>query len=798
MISRAMAAMLFLSAAVLAAPPAKEIFIVEKGQPRAAILMPRVVGKATVLAANEMHDYLLKITGADVPVLWYASDAMPAYRKTVKIILQPKIDPTREASADGSEDVFTIEESADRLVITGASDVAVLYGVYHYLNGLGVRWFMPGEIGENVPKLESIKLTPGRKTTFTPAFRTRELDYSGESTWHFAADRQETQVRDYALWLMRNKMQFARFIGRWPFDFNQSREKKNHNVSRILRTVDIAKEPERFALVTKDGETKRRVPREGTQICFTNAANIQATVDAAVQYFTDDPRMLTYPTSLEDHGGICECAECIKANGGVFPPDDPNRVVWAFQNAVAKGLRERMPQKRIAFFACYGGMTEPPDGVTAAPGIVAATCHVQSNSADITDPADPWNRVYYGQVRKIKGTGAEMACYDYTMFQGCPQPLSILNSVKTYRDLGYVWYHTESMGRDEQRNIVAWVQAQMVCDPAASPDDLLKTFCAEYYGAAGEDVLATVRSIDASIRKLPKLILGSLGVTQSIMTDEVTAAGRARLDAAAGKVGGREAQRLVRFRDTFEMFARQGTACRASYSAMNNRSPEAVAAAVKEWEGFAAFWKERDLDATCSPRILKTDLYFLDNKVRKIAPEVKAAASKDLVGADEAGRMKELFARDKPPAGLANLFWLPEVWKFRIDPARTAVQQGWTKPEFDDAAWAGISTWNFYERQGFDWYDGAFCYRVRFKAPDFPKGKPVCLRIGAIDDEGAVYVNGVLVHTRWHLNPLDWMTSFEIDVTAQLRPGAENVVAVVGNDEYGVGGIWKPCALYTR
>lgn len=798
MISRATLAVLCLSAAALSAPAPKETFLVEKGQPRAAIFMPRVIGKATTLAANELHDYLLKITGADVPVLWYAADTMPAYRKTVKILLLPKIDPAREASADGSEDVFTIEESADSLVITGASDVAVLYGVHHYLNGLGVRWFMPGELGENVPRLDTIKLTPGRKTTFTPAFREREIDYSGESTWHFAADRQETMVRDYALWLVRNKMQYARFIARWPFDFNQSRERMNHNVSRILRGVDIAKEPDRFALVTKDGEIKRRIPREGAQICFSNPANVQATVDAAVQFFQDNPRILTYATSLEDHGGICECPACIKANGGVFPPDDPNRVVWAFQNAVAKGLRERMPQKRIAFFADYGPMTQPPEGVKAEPGIVAITCHVQSSSADITDPNDPWNRVYYDHIRRIKAAGAELGCYDYTMFQGCPQPLSILNSVKTYRDLGYVWYHTESMGRDEQRNIVAWVQAQMVCDPAASPDALLKSFCSEFYGPAGDDVLATLLLIDAGVRKLPKMILGSLGVTQSIMTDEVIAAGRARLDAAAGKVAGREAQRLARFRDTFEMLARQGLACRASYNAMNARSPEAIAAAVKEWESFAAFWKERDLDATCSPRILKTDLYFLDNKIRKLTPEVKAAASKDLAAADDAVRLRELFARDKPPATLANLFYLPELWKFRADVDRSALQQGWTRPDFNDAAWAQLSTWNFYERQGYDWYDGAFCYRVRFTAPDFPKGKPVYLRIGAIDDEGAVYLNGVLVHTRWHLNPLDWMSSFEIDVTAHLKPNAENVIAVLGNDEYGMGGIWKPCALYTR
>ncbi len=796
MLFRTALAVVVLAASALAAPPAPT-FLVEEGKSRAAIFLPRVAGKATILAANELHDYLLKITGADVPVEWYASEKMPAYRRTSKILLQPRVDPARETSADGSEDVFTIEESAGRLVISGGSDVAVLYGVYEYLHSLGVRWFMPGELGENVPALASIPLTPGRRIVSRPAFRTREIDYSGEAGWHFAADRQEAQMRDYALWLVRNKLHYARFISREPFDFNQSRERNHHNVSRILRNVSIEQEPDRFALVTRSGETRRRLPRDGAQICFTHPANVQATIEAALRFFAESPQMLTFPTSLEDHGGICECAECVRANGGLFPPD-PNRLVWSFQNAVARGLRERLPEKRIAFYACYGGMTHPPEGTRAEPGVVAVACHVQSNSADIVNPGCPWNRVYYDHLLKIKATGAEMGCYDYTMYAGCPQPLSILNSVKTYRDLGYVWYHTESMGRDEQRNIVAWVQAQMAWDASSAPDALLDEFCAGYYGPAGDNVRDTLRAMETGVRLLPKMILGSMGVAQSILSDEVIAAGRASLDAGAARVNGRYAQRLARFRETFEMLSRRALACRAAYHAMNARTPDALAAALGAWEAFFDFWRERDLDTTCSPWIRKTDQYFVENKLRKMPLEIRPAASKDLAAADDAVRLRELFARDTPPGTLANLFYLPEVWKFRADVLRTGLRAGWTAPEFDDAAWASLSTWNFYERQGFDWYDGAFCYRVRFKAPEFPKGRAVYLRIGALDDEGDIYLNGVLVHSRKHLHPLDWMTSFEIDVTAHLKSGDENVVVVMGNDEYGLGGLWKPCALYTR
>ena len=72
------------------------------------------------------------------------------------------------------------------------------------------------------------------------------------------------------------------------------------------------------------------------------------------------------------------------------------------------------------------------------------------------------------------------------------------------------------------------------------------------------------------------------------------------------------------------------------------------------------------------------------------------------------------------------------------------------------------------------------------------------LRIGALDDEGSIYVNGKLVHQRWHIHPGDWESSFEMDVTDIIKPDDTNVIFVAGNDQAGVGGIWKPCALYTK
>lgn len=777
-----------------------DVYLVKEGQAQARIYLPRITGKATLFAAHELSDHLEKISGARVPIDLYGSwSKRHAPKGEVSIFLAPKLDAAGEISADGSEDAFSIKRHRGALTIQGNSDTAVLYGVYQFLSELGVRWFTPGELGENVPRMASIPLGTGTRR-YAPSFRRRELDYSGYTSWHFHRDKQAEQHHEYDLWLMRNRIQFARSIhgnALHRFDFNWTREKTGHNVAAVLKRVDIEKEPERFALVTRAGETRRRIPRERVQICFSDPRNIQGTVELALEWFAENPSMLTYPTSLQDCGGICECDRCTEINGGVNPVRDPNRLVWTFMNQVMAGIRAELPKRRIAFYAQYGAMTQPPQGLKAEPGIVAVACHIASNRVPITDPEDPFNRRFLAQIKATKATGAEQASYEYTMYSVTPQPLAILSTAKTYSDLGFIGYHTESMGRDAQRSMISWVQAQLAWDASQDPDELLATFCHEYYGAAGEDVLSVLRLVDDSVRELPKVVLGSLGVTQSIMTDEVIASGRKQLKAALRKVDGREQDRLQRFVDTFEMWALQGLYARASYQAMLTRSPADRTQALEAIAAFQTFWDQHHLSDFCSP-MTRDSAVNMATRIGGLGPELTPTASEDMKGATHEQLIAAVFSQADVPDDLGKVMILPEQWRFNLDLQRAAADLGWTQPGFDDTAWPELSTWNWYERQGFDRYDGAFCYRVRFKAPVFPADKKVFLRIGALDDEGDVYVNGKLVHTRWHLNPDDWMTSFEIDVTDVIVPGAENVVAVVGNDENGMGGIWKPSGLYSR
>jgi hypothetical protein len=281
------------------------------------------------------------------------------------------------------------------------------------------------------------------------------------------------------------------------------------------------------------------------------------------------------------------------------------------------------------------------------------------------------------------------------------------------------------------------------------------------------------------------------------MSPEVVAQGRAVLASASDKVQGREAERLAHFRSSFEMLSLRAEAARAGYTAMDRRTERAVRDGLDALDEFEAYWHEHDLSMTCSPAIPGRTA-FLRGTLEAIDGPIVPAAAESLAGANKGAIVAEAFAGAEPPADVANVFVLPQVWKFRPDLRRTALEHGWAEAGFDDSGWNSLSTWNFYERQGYARYDGAFCYRVAFDAPAFADGERVMLRIGSLDDEGDIYVNGELAHERRHTHPLNWKTSFAFDVTDLLKPGRVNTVAVLGNDEYGMGGLWRPCVLYAQ
>src|SRR5512145_1000535 len=118
-------------------------------------------------------------------------------------------------------------------------------------------------------------------------------------------------------------------------------------------------------------------------------------------------------------------------------------------------------------------------------------------------------------------------------------------------------------------------------------------------------------------------------------------------------------------------------------------------------------------------------------------------------------------------------------WQFRLDPRNEGEAGGWQagNTAFSDS----IQVPGCWQAQGFgeragilrNHYVGNAWYRRKVVVPSGWKGKVVTLRFGGVSRRATVFVNGTRIGEHDGFS-----APFHFDVTAAVRFGAENVIAV--------------------
>ncbi len=783
-------------------PPVKlanPSYLVKDGITEARIYLPEQAGRPLIFAAQELKEHLKKITGGTVEYAWRAP-------QKYDIGFEFQVRNPQEWKGKEDPQAFLLEEVKSprpKVIIKGNTELAVLYGVYEYLDGLGVRWFTPGDDGMKYPEGADLAVNPGVKKV-TPAFEYRCLDFSGIGDSDFGDTSDPAHYRNvihyqYDLWLLRNHLNFDRSVHNGHlFGFNRITESGGHSLrSKAGLTKELfEKEPERFPIVTVDFQKKRI---RGGQICFTHPKNIETAIRNGIEHFKKQAQSKNdlndvsdaMDMSLADGSGICECPNCEKAAGP--EPYSKDRLVWGYMNAVARGIAKEFPGKKIQLFAPYFELTRPPEGMKIEPNIVAVSCRsIAWENTPENQKSYPFRKAYRDWVEATAKAGAQMASYDYAIWgwSGCsPQPLDLLDAVKAYRDLGYKRYHVEVMNHSQQLNPVLWAMARSLWDKNKNPRDEFAAFCREYYGkTVGDRVLKLYEEMDANARRTPRRGYGSLADLNGMMTPEFIKKYRPQVNYLPNLATGIERKRMEKLAKNLEFMFLTAEAWRAKCDAVNAPTKENIKKFNHALNKAENYWLSRNLAAICAPANFRTI-----QDMRNTEFHAKPAGRKEL--ADPARWRNELFAGTKVQ-NVRNLFKLPEFWKFRIDPLEQGLREGWKKENFDDSQWREASTYDFIESQGAGVVDGRFYYRVRFNAPKFPAGKKVYLRIGSVDDTGEVFLNGTFVGAQDNVD--HWDKSFEMDVTDALKQGKENTLCVRVYDALGGGGIWRPSALYVK
>ncbi|MBE2284807.1 MAG: DUF4838 domain-containing protein [Prosthecobacter sp.] len=213
-----------------------------------------------------------------------------------------------------------------------------LNAVCGFLMRLGVRWYLPGKLGEVVPQMKSISL-PKIDETVRPDFEMRRFSARG------GVDSTET-----TRWMMRLGV-------RDPYEALMV-----HGLSYMcMRDELYAQHPEFFALYGgkrdyEPGSTKNK-------LCLSNEALFQTTVDYVRRVFDHYHYNVASVMPPDGFTSICQCPLC----QGKDQPERGSRGslsnhVWDFVNRVAKEVGKTHPDKFVTCSA-YGANYDPPTNI---------------------------------------------------------------------------------------------------------------------------------------------------------------------------------------------------------------------------------------------------------------------------------------------------------------------------------------------------------------------------------------------------------------------------------------------------
>ena len=388
----------FLSLCVFAAPcGAVDRFLVQDGQPQSEIVVDENPTRMQRVAAHELRMQIEKISGARLPIVttpsgtrvkifvgasehnpitsdglkngayrittgsdWMAlvgedseftpgepfaknnSDIPRAQAEWEKIIGAPYGMPARglyknrlRLPGDTGKPDGAMTQPEETLDIWGLDERGSFNAVCGYLRKLGARWYLPGELGEVLPTMQTIPLSQIDEIV-QPDFPLRQFNF-----------RFSTAGPETSMWVMRLGLR------------NDERLQIAHGISTMTnRQAVFDAHPDWFAIY--GGKTDFKPDDSKCQVCYSNEGLFDETVRwarALLDTYKFEAVSIMPP---DGYTAICQCEKCV----GKDSPQRNERGllsdhVWDFVNRVAKEIAESHPKAKVLNCA-YGVYTLPP------------------------------------------------------------------------------------------------------------------------------------------------------------------------------------------------------------------------------------------------------------------------------------------------------------------------------------------------------------------------------------------------------------------------------------------------------
>ncbi|MBM4048682.1 MAG: DUF4838 domain-containing protein, partial [Planctomycetes bacterium] len=530
-----------------------EGFLVKDGQPQAEIVIADQPARMAKLAASELQAYLVKISGARLPITTAPSKDVPvqvyvgrsAHTDRLKVSdeglaygafrmasgknwlallgrdrdFEPR-EPWGRSHADGERvmkewDALTGEKWGNAMLsvhrrhspalgIWEADERGSLNAVYEFLRSLGVRWYYPGELGEIVPRMASIAL-PQLDKVFRPDFAVRHMLIYFNEFWE--ARGTNTAAVDNVLWQLRLGLQASQEVLGYS---------KGHGLMAVHSREEVKKaHPEYYAL----WGGKRATVHLGNYgaPCLSSQGLFEQNVKFVRAMFDIYHEPMVSVGPADGYTSLCQCDLC-KGKG------TPERgwsgqlsdYVWGYVNRVAQEVHKTHPNRKVSCIA-YGAYQLPPEKIaTLSPNVAVIVCRWRSLFYD-RETREGFSKLM--QAWREKLPSRELYIWDYYLhgrpesrWEGVPAffPRLIAEDLRSLKGVSggdYIEVYRNRKADGHKWDAMAinhlncYVTARLYWDANQDVDALLDEYYEKFYGPARKEMKAFIAYAEANWMK---------------------------------------------------------------------------------------------------------------------------------------------------------------------------------------------------------------------------------------------------------------------------------------------------------
>ena len=493
-------------AVVLAAtaPPAGPagLTVFDNGSTDMKIVLPVLASDAEKDAAAELKHFLDRASGADFEIVSEGQADSGLFIGRTKLAEEWGL-PSPPSAPDQDEG-FAIEVRGDTgcAVIVGVIEMSTKFAVYDFLDRfLGVRWFLPGELFQVVPRHNRLVI-PACSIREVPALSGRVLAYSLGATLYpdnhdpqfgtpfvdFRSDPKAVRVdtsrrsEHASRWACRNLLSVD---GRLSGSFH------GHNFTRILNYASHFAEHPDYYPPRYSVEGAAPPGGYGWQPCTSNPGVLQLTLDWGRDFFQHNPEHWAwFSLGINDSGGWCNCESCraLDVGRGQFRghPIMTDRYL-KFVRQVAEVMLKEFPDRKIGLIA-YNSTVVPPLSDEKLPPNVNVV--VTRDSFQYHDPAYLAADLKDDQ-RWLEVTNGNLYRYDYYTFGWfVPRyyPHRLAADIRRMRDMGVKGIYAEDRPLWPTIGPSFYVAAKLWWNPDRDVDELINEFHATLFGPAAESM----------------------------------------------------------------------------------------------------------------------------------------------------------------------------------------------------------------------------------------------------------------------------------------------------------------------